>query len=587
MMKLKRLVASMLALLLMVSLLPMAAMADDLPDNTVSQVPINEPIGTNSGNAVDIGENGSVQTNKGSIEENKGTVVTNNGKIVENKKTVENNNKVVETNGTQNGGAESGTIQSNNGTVGEEGNNASGNYGTIYINKSGGNVLINQEGGVVDVNQKGGTIETNKGIVGAQNQFGVAEPSSGNFGTVETNNGKVLINQAGGTVETNAAGGIVETNKNGGTIDTNYGLVGKQIGNQFVTDDETGNFGTVTTNYGIITQNKNLVVTNGKIGNADGYICKNDGTVKNNETRVWDNNGMVETNNGSVENNNKNGTMVTNNGFVTKNSGEVVTNNRVIETNSGIVETNNRYIGNNYGTVNTNNIDGTVHNSNTETLDDVVGTNFGLVNNCDVDKKIYYGLSWGDSVNSLNKIESFVKEGDERNLDKIASGVTRDGYKMTGYKAYERMGGKDSQITGDTTKYLMNAPVWLQILWEKIVTAVAPAASNEPEAKPVKAAAIPSTVKAEDVKVGTVVRVKGQLFRVIEMDDGSMTVITMGKLSKKDMEDLMAFLSKYFTPEQIELLLGDPELISEELAEKLFGGNTGHIVFKAEKNLFA
>ena len=156
---------------------------------------------------------------------------------------------------------------------------------------------------------------------------------------------------------------------------------------------------------------------------------------------------------------------------------------------------------------------------------------------------------------------------------------------MTGYKAFARKDGKDETITSDTTNYTMNAPVWLQILWEKITGK--PAASNEPEAKPVKAAALPSTVAAEDVKVGTVVRVKGQLFRVIEMDDGSMTVVTMGKLSKKDMEDLMAFLAKYFTPEQIELLLGDPELISGALAEELFGGNTGHIVFKAARNLFA
>ena len=127
----------------------------------------------------------------------------------------------------------------------------------------------------------------------------------------------------------------------------------------------------------------------------------------------------------------------------------------------------------------------------------------------------------------------------------------------------------------------------LPVFSSKIASVFKPAASNEPEAKPIKAAALPSTVAAEDVKVGTVVRVKGQLFRVIEMDDGSMTVVTMGKLSKKDMEDLMAFLAKYFTPEQIELLLGDPELISGALAEELFGGNTNHIVFKAARNLFA
>ena len=157
------------------------------------------------------------------------------------------------------------------------------------------------------------------------------------------------------------------------------------------------------------------------------------------------------------------------------------------------------------------------------------------------------------------------------------------------YKAFARKDGKDETITSDTTNYTMNAPVWLQILWEKITgkPAASSASSNdEPEVKPVKAA-VPSTVKAEDVKVGTVVRAKGQLFKVIEMDDGSITVVTMGTLSKKDMEDLMAFLARYLTHEQIELLLGSPELISQELADTLFGGNTNHLVFKAAKNLFA
>ena len=93
-MKLKRLTATMLALLLMVSLLPMAAMADDLPDNSVGQVPINQPIGTNIGTGVEINTNGSVQTNSGSVAENRGTVVNNNGTVVGNMDggTVENNN---------------------------------------------------------------------------------------------------------------------------------------------------------------------------------------------------------------------------------------------------------------------------------------------------------------------------------------------------------------------------------------------------------------------------------------------------------------------------------------------------------------
>ncbi|MCI6227665.1 MAG: hypothetical protein MR636_02880, partial [Clostridiales bacterium] len=526
-MKMKRLLSCIMALLLVVSLLPMAALADDNPAETTITT-TTENIGTNNGT---IEENNHTVENNVAVEipseegnESPPSYQYGTGRIV-------NNNKVVETNGTQNGGAESGRIQSNNGTVGKEGNNASGNYGTVGINQNGGKVLINQSSGVVDMNQKGGTIETNNGIVGAQSQFGDAEPTSGNYGTVETNNGKVLINQAGGTVETNAASGIVETNKNGGTIDTNYGLVGKQIGNQFVTDGDTGNFGEVTTNYGTITYNKNLVGTNGMICNAEGYICKNDGTVKNNESKVWDNNNKVETNNNNVENNNESGTVVTNNGYVKKNSGEVVTNNGIVDTNKGIVETNNRYIGNNFGTVNTNNIDGTVHNSNTKTLDDVVGTNFGEVNNWYVDGKIYYGLSWGDNVDNLNSIESFVQADTTLNLNDYAAKASRSGYEMTGYTAFARNNGTDEKITSDITNYLMKAPVWLKIMWKQIVTAVEPA-SNEPE---VKTTTIPTSLSAGQVKVGAYVRCGNMTFRIIEVTDNDIRVATVGKLSEKSL----------------------------------------------------
>ena len=525
-MKGKRLLATMLALLLVVSLLPMAALADDNSAET-----------TITTTTKDIG--------------------TNNGIIENNTCTVENNNNVVETNGTQNGGAESGRIHSNNGTVGEEGNNASGNYGTIYINKSGGNVLINQEGGVVDLNLKGGTIETNKGIVGAQSQFGDAEPTSGNFGTVETNNGKVLINQAGGTVETNAKGGIVETNKNGGAIDTNYGLVGKQIGNQFVTDGDTGNFGNVQNNM-------------------------NGGTVVNNGG-------------GTVVNNNADGTVHNNGGKVGSNSGMVYNN-----TAGSVVKVNE--------------VEGHVANNSTGP-DDVgnkpkVEINFGTVdygNPGGDDVKTYYGVHYEDESKNKVYINQF-KADTEVSISDLK--ISRPGFKLAYCQAVEEyhrsdpnrfedvtdheieVDGVDRTVAtrnedGSVRSFFIQAPTRLKLFWEKIVTAVAPAASNGPEAKPVKAAALPSTVAAEDVKVGTVVRVKGQLFRVIEMDDTSMTVVTMGKLSKKDMEDPMAFLAKYFTPEQLELLLGDPELISGALAEELFGGNTGHIVFKAARNLFA
>ena len=64
-------------------------------------------------------------------------------------------------------------------------------------------------------------------------------------------------------------------------------------------------------------------------------------------------------------------------------------------------------------------------------------------------------------------------------------------------------------------------------------------------------------------------------------------VATMGKLSKKDIEDMKAFLARYFTPEQIAKLLGEPELLSDELVAQFFGGQGVHICFRASVDLFA
>ena len=54
----------------------------------------------------------------------------------------------------------------------------------------------------------------------------------------------------------------------------------------------------------------------------------------------------------------------------------------------------------------------------------------------------------------------------------------------------------------------------------------------------------------------------------------------MGKLTSKDLADMRAFLARYFTTEQLEDLLGDPELLSEELVARFFGGDGAHISFR-------
>ena len=120
------------------------------------------------------------------------------------------------------------------------------------------------------------------------------------------------------------------------------------------------------------------------------------------------------------------------------------------------------------------------------------------------------------------------------------------------------------EVQVNSTTYNEDKPGFLTLIWGKIKEIIAPAStapSSEPEAR--QGRAIPTTVTAEDVKVGTTVRAKGQVFKIIEMDDGSILAAAMGKLSKKDIEDMKAFLAKYF------------------------GGNIEHIAFRATGDLFA
>ena len=542
-MKGKRLTATMLALLLVVSLLPMAAMADDNP-----------AVGTITTTTKDIG--------------------TNNGKIENNNHTVENNVAVQK---NSEGGEESppsyqsgtGHIVNNN-DGGKVVNNNAG--ATVQFNNAGATVQNNNAGATVQNNNAGGIIEHNSGYVGYWRpdvqQF---QTTSGNKGTVgdNTSTGKVnnladgkvvdnsgtVSNDEGSTVVNNNAGGTV--NNNGGKVVNNYG--GTEVNNKGGVVNNNG--GTVVNNYG------------GTGVNNKGVVNNNGGTVVNNYGATGENPDAG----GKVENNG--GTVVSNSGMVYNNTAGSV--------------------------VKVNEVEGHVANNSTGP-DDVgnkpkVEINFGTVdygNPGGDDVKTYYGVHYEDESKNKVYIDQF-KEDTVVTISDLK--ISRPGYKLVNCQAVEKYDRSEPNrfvdVTNDddTTKnedgsvqsFIIQAPTRLKLFWEKIVTAVAPAASNGPEAKPVKAAALPSTVAAEDVKVGTVVRVKGQLFRVIEMDDASMTVVTMGKLSKKDMEDLTAFLAKYFTPEQIELLLGDPELISGALAEELFGGNTGHIVFKAARNLFA
>ena len=532
-MKRRRLLSLTLALLLVVSLLPVSVLATDIQPGEPTEVFAQETIDNNYG---DVGSNYGTIKNNVTVDG-----VTKSGFVGHNYGTVENNYGVVERNIE--------TITNNNGTVGkkdESGNvvSGSGNYGTIE--KNYGTVYNNQKDGTVETNNK--TIEENYGTVGKKDENEVVVPGSGNSGTVEENYGTVITNNENGTVETNYRKVLI--NQKGGTIETNKGTVEEN---------------------------------NGTVENNNGTVEENNGTVETNYNNVKTNNGKITDNNLDVDTNGTNGTIETNDHHVYINNGRIITNNDSVTYNSGTIETNNGTVNTNSGTVETNAIDGVVKNP--ISVETGIVTNFGTVGNNDIKGKTYFGLSWGNSVEKLTSIESFVEKDTPKNLDEIAQGVQRSGYKMTGYTAYYRDDRKDVKIDS-TADYQMKAPTWLQILWEKIVNKSESHADDD-TATPVRTVTYPTKVTAEDVKVGTVVQRKGMRFQVIEMDDGSILIATVGKLSQKDIEDMKAFLAKYFTAEQLEMLLGDPELLSDELVAKYFGGSLEHICFRAAKDIFA
>ena len=672
-MKLKRMIASVLALLLMVSLLPIGVMAKD---NTEDNRAIGEPIDTNSGNNVLVQEGSSVQTNTGrnvAVEEG-GTVVIN---------------------------AKGGEIKTNNGTVGEkdkDGNvvDGTGNSGTIKTNN--GTVITNNKGGTVENNATDGEIETNNGTVGKKDESGNAVAGTGNNGTIETNNGTVITNNEDGTVENNAKDGKIETNE--GTVGSESVLrqasesvlgenasfedITKEKANAIAKQMETknsGNFGTITDNKGEIyyngtdgfieTNNNAVGLNNGTVKTNNVYVGLNNGTVETNNSHVRLNNGTVETNNMEVYQNT--GKVDTNNGGVYQNTGTVKSNDfvalpedaegsryGVVVFNDGSVETNNGWvycngtgdsqqgvidenhgaifmnygtvktnglqlqyadgrpveyegqtmfgrIEHNFGTVETNAIDGFVGNYSTANFDGPFGYNadsskekpdvlqgtveynFGTVHDfteCvkeDDKPTIYYGLSWGENTDHLNLIDGAVKAETEKNLDEIAKGVNNSGYRMTGYTAYYREDGKDIKIE-ETNRYTMKAPTWLKILWEKIVTAVE---SHEPEAKPEKKTSIPTSLSADQVKVGAYVRQGNLLFRIIEVNDDSIRVVIVGKLSEQALADMLGFLKQHLSDAQIAKINGEPALLEQELVTYFIGGTFEHISFYAAPDLFA
>ena len=514
-MKGKRLLATMLALLLVVSLLPMAALAEETTFSENDGI-IAEGQEVTYNHAANVTNYGTVTNNTWgstasplpvSIKENYGTVVNNGGYADDHKGTVENNHAgaTVENN------KPTGIVKNNDGLVTNNTGIVKNNYGLVTNNT--GTVNNNESGGTVEIN--GGKIQTNNGTVGKK-EDGQVVAGSGNNNAIDANCGIVISNNEHGTVGTNTAAGKIEINN--GTVGIyDYGF--KPVSN-------TGNYGTIGINNDTVTINGE----NATVGTNNGKVASNYGTV---ETNAID---------GVVDN---------------YNPGEIAA--RSLDNGDAAAPEEKP------------NVDG-------------VDTNFGTV----VDKtsdteKTYYGLSWGDSVEKLNSIESFVVSGDERNLDEIANGIKRDGYKMTGYTAYSRKNGENTAITETETKnYFMDAPTWLQILWKKIVKP----ASDEPETKTVQNN-IPTTLSADQVKVGAYVRRGNLLFRIIEVTDNDIRVATVGKLSEEDLADMLGCLKKHLSDAQIAKIIGEPALLEQELVTYFFGDSYDHIAFRAARDLFA
>ena len=438
------------------------------------------------------------------------------------------------------------------------------NYGTVdnnggYDEPHKGTVVNNHAGATVGNNKTTGIVENNDGLV------------TNNTGTVNNNKsgGTVVNNNEGGKVTNNEENGIVVNNR--GKIQTNNGTVGKKEDGQVVAD--SGNNNAIDANCGTVISNNEhgIVGTN----TADGKIEINNGTVGNYHDDFK-----------PVPNTGNYGTIGINNGTVTFNQ------------NGATIVTNNGKVASNYGTVETNAIDGVVYNEDTfpgiasrsndngdaaaseeKPNVDGVDTNFGTVFDKTKEGTIttYYGLSWGDNVDNLNSIESFVQADTTLNLDAEAAKASRSGYKMTGYTAFERRGGADSQITGDTTKYLMNAPVWLQILWEQIVTAVEPASSG--------GEVVSASYNPKYIGLGSVIFINEKGYKVVEIKDDAYVVVTFDALPDEDVQDLDALFAKLFTPEQQKLIKNVGQLLDSEDVLAVFGKPGNHPVYEISKDL--
>lgn len=591
-MKMKRMVASVLALLLVVSILPMAAMADTIPDNpkdkTLDEVDFNQVMNLNEGtvekNFGEIKRNGTVTggpssgqvnenrgkiennygtvgtnvRNAGEIESNYGTVETNNYYVTYNNGTVDTNNHRVETN--------NGIVTTNNRDVETNNKTVATNNGYVSVNSETGTVgnnkyIVSKNYGQITTNDTGGTVYRidEKGTVGT------------NKGTVNINNGKVTVVNSG------------EVEKNCGTIEKNTGDVG-----HFSTVDPSYNSGG---NYGIIIANEGRVLENGgevrvpistessEYVNREynGTIVTNVGTViKNNEnSTIQTNKDTVGDNAGTVNYNFAGGTVDTNNGTVDTNNGTVI-----INAVDGTVGTNNNIVRDNYGKVETNTINGVVHNKTTDNQNgqNVTGTvtnNYGTVYNFDEEKNGYVATYGVQVRNTDGGTGTGLLQAVENTVNKLADLFKRDGYKVVGYEDLT-----DESNVGETSSsdFKATRPSILSLIWKAIVKPAAPAAPTVDEA-------VPTSYDPNYIGLGSVIYINEKGYKVVEIKDDAYVVVTFDALPDEDVADLNALYARLFTPEQQKLVKNMGQLLDSEDVLTIFGKPGNHPVYEVSKDL--
>ena len=71
------------------------------------------------------------------------------------------------------------------------------------------------------------------------------------------------------------------------------------------------------------------------------------------------------------------------------------------------------------------------------------------------------------------------------------------------------------------------------------------------------------------------------------MNDDSIRVVIVGKLSEQALADMLGFLQQHLSDAQIAKINGEPKLLEQELVTYFFGGTSEHISFYAAPDLFA